>query len=222
MPDTLPAPEEIAEGAPRKGGIENEADLDELKELTDLTSEPVAKDGEMPTVRRLEPELPAVRRSVPAPKVTPEPAKPSADSTTTRTLDRLGEMVAEKPKEDEFGLPAVEITEAPATIPTEPELPKVVKIDDGEPSLESLLGDVKEDTGPARAGEPPETLEVLEPLAKPGQTRVPNLDDAPGPELPDKTLADDLPSEAVEPMAPKAQPKAPVSTAEVPSARGKP
>jgi len=223
VPDTLPVPEEIAESAP-KGGVKNEADLDELKELTDLMAEPAKPggSGEAPMVRRIEPALPAVRRSVPAPKVAPEPAKPPAESTASRTLDRLEEMVAAKPKEDEFGLPAVEITEAPTTKSAEPDLPKVVKIDDGEPSLESLLGDVTENTAPARAGNPPETLEVLEPLPPAGEAGVPNLDDAPGPETPEKTLADDLPSEAAVASAPRAQPTAPVSATEVPSGRGKP
>lgn len=209
-----------------------DADLAELKELETLADEIAVEDGkavspaqDRPAVRRIEPDPPEIRRTVQAPKVAPDPLKAPSDSTTSRTFERLEEMVGDKPKEDEFGLPEVEITGTPESAESLPELPEVVRAEDDEPSIESLLDDAPTETIALPTEELPETVEaILEtPAAAEDRTakvQVPNLDDEPGPELPDKTVEDDLPSD--EAATPRAAPTAPVMADAAPRSRARP
>lgn len=215
-------------GLSDKGAPARPDDIVELKELEQSA-------GAAP--RRIPaPAVSTIRRSVPAPKVEPPPLKAPAKSTAARTLDRIGGLVGAKPKEDEFGLPQVEITGPPSEAPAVSEPPiftapptKTAAMPaapaDEEPSLESLLGD-------SPASKPADDLPATQPLtgappkmaAKAKTTSAPNINDTPGPERNDPIAIDeDLPPATSAPTAtapaPKATPKTPVASAAMPASK---
>lgn len=218
-------------------------DVVELKEM----EQPAGVQPPASETRRVPaPEVSEIRRSVPAPQVVPAPMKAPAESATSRTLDRIGGLVGSKPKEDEFGLPKVEISGSPSERP-EPLAPAAVPVPmpapmpaarpvqpaapapsrvagmpaGGEPTLESLLG-----TAPKQNDD----LPPAGPAGNSAQAKAsqgPNIDDAPGPERNDPVSVDEGQPPAIE-SAPKAMagtpiaaPKTPVASAAMPGPSGK-
>jgi hypothetical protein len=182
-------PSSAVASAETEVGVSQEAEQDtgdivELKDIDDL----IDKQEDESKTRRVEPAKPAIRRAVQAPKVKPQRLAQPAKSSTERTLDRLNGLVGGKPKEDEFGLPEVEITGTPEPADTTEMLPEIVDgqvtaKDDEEPTIESLLND----------GPDAPSVDELPSIEAPDKARTPNVDDEPGPEQPERTVEADDP-----------------------------
>jgi hypothetical protein len=209
------AADKVSKTKIRQNPAQDTSDIVELKDIDDLIDE---KDDNT-KIRRVAPPKPAIRRAVPAPKIKPQRLAQPAQSSTERTLDRLSGLVGSKPKEDEFGLPEVEITGSPESEDTLDILPEIVDgqvamKDDDEPSIESLLND-----GPETP--PGDTLDELPSIEPPTKTRAPNVDDEPGPEQPERSVEADDPAATRPAQAPKNFPRSaptqPVQLADTPT-----
>ena len=97
---------------------------DELADLDNDTDDLPADTGKpavaSPSVRRIGPKTKAVQKAGPAPTMPKDAAMGPAKSSAGRTLDRVKGLIKPPPREDEFGLPVIDL---PGEDAEEAELP---------------------------------------------------------------------------------------------------
>ena len=145
------------------------------KPVAPKSSAKAAQIAPKPSVRRIGPKANAVQKAQP---VTPAPrakSKPPASSAAGRTLDRLAGLVKEKPREDEFGLPIIELPDEGPGNDSPGDAPIGKDSDDETP--ESLLAGLDEEPDDKIDGDAPET----DVAPAPGAQRLPPVQALPAP-----------------------------------------
>jgi len=149
-PNAGQGPATPSKAAPRKAATDEPDDP-----LAALDQELSDELEEIPKVRRVGPAKPTVQQATPVKRQTK--TEGPASSTAGRTVERLQNLVAEKPKEDEFGLPVIEVTGSDQD--DDPSAPLAAELDDeklddgpsGDDPLAGELLDVDDEKGQAPA-----------------------------------------------------------------------
>ncbi len=163
-PDDIDAPDEPSEKTGKKPMAEQPSDA-----LAALDEELADDPEEIPKVRRVGPDQPSIQKAQPVQPAAK--AKSPATSTAGRTVERLQKLVGEKPKEDEFGLPLIDVTGSESD--DDPSTSLAAELDDEKPGeqpasddplageLPDIVGD--KDDAPAPTSAPRAPVQALAP-----------------------------------------------------------